>query len=146
MKPIGFVRTSVRDEEVRHREGVSDLILNEELSPALDGLEGFSHLFVLYWMHRIRTSEKVLKARPRERQDMPLLGIFATRSPLRPNPLGLTIVELLNRKENVLTVRGLDAVDGTPIVDIKPYDSWDMRREARMPEWWLRLEAERSTS
>jgi len=144
LKPIGLVRTEVRDEEVRHREGISQLIFDECLTSALEGLEGFSHLFVLYWMHRVKEEDKVLKARPRERLDMPLLGVLATRSPHRPNPIGLTVVQLLERKANVLWVRGLDAFNGTPIIDIKPYDSWDMRPDARMPEWWLRLEAERS--
>jgi len=141
--PIGVVRTAVGDSEVRHRKGISELVMREELSSALDGLEGFSHLFVLYWMHRISEGGKVLRARPREREDMPLLGVLATRSPLRPNPIGLTVVELLGRSGNVLKVKGLDAFDGTPILDIKPYDHWDMKAEARVPEWWLRLEAER---
>ena len=71
---------------------------------------------------------------------MPLLGVYATRTPYRPNPIGLTLVEVLEVKDNVITVRGLDAVDGTPILDIKPFDYWDTAENARVPDWWMRLE------
>ncbi len=76
--------------------------------------------------------------------DMPLLGIFATRTPHRPNPIGLTLVELLRVEDNVVTVRGLDAFNGTPVLDIKPFDYWDMVEDVRVPEWWMRLEKEKS--
>jgi tRNA (Thr-GGU) A37 N-methylase len=75
---------------------------------------------------------------------MPLLGVFATRTANRPNPIGLALVELLNVKGNVLTVRGLDAYDETPVLDIKPFDYWDMRENAKVPLWWMKLEKERS--
>ena len=75
---------------------------------------------------------------------MPLLGIFATRTPLRPNPIGLTLVEILNIEENILTVRGLDAFDGTPILDIKPFDYWDIREDIKVPDWWRNLEKKQS--
>jgi tRNA (Thr-GGU) A37 N-methylase len=71
--------------------------------------------------------------------DMPLLGVFATRTNLRPNPIGLTLVELIKAEGNTLTVRGLDAFDGTPVLDVKPYDFWD----AKVPDWWKRLESEK---
>ena len=74
---------------------------------------------------------------------MPLLGIFATRTMLRPNPIGLTLVELVKAEGNVLTVRGLDAFDGTPVLDIKPFDSWDKANNARVPTWWTKLEKEK---
>jgi tRNA (Thr-GGU) A37 N-methylase len=67
--------------------------------------------------------------------DMPLVGLFATRTALRPNPVGLTVVELLERVENVLVVRGIDAFDGTPVLDLKPYDNWDAVVSIRLPEW-----------
>ena len=92
-------------------------------------------------MHEISDAErKILKTHPRGRIDLPLLGVFATRSPLRPNPIGLTIVELLGRKGTVLTIRGLDAFDGTPVIDVKPYNHWDIIEDAKVPEWWLKLE------
>ena len=75
--------------------------------------------------------------------DLPLLGVFATRTMFRPNPIGLTLVELLKVEGNVLTVKGLDAYDGTPVLDVKPFDAWDNATDAKVPEWWKKLEAER---
>jgi tRNA (Thr-GGU) A37 N-methylase len=75
---------------------------------------------------------------------MPLLGVFATRTNLRPNPIGLTLVELLDLKDNILTVRGLDAFDQTPVLDVKPYDFWDMEKDAKVPKWWKKLENEKN--
>ena len=84
-----------------------------------------------------------MKGRPRGRGDMPLLGVFPTRTPYRPNPIGLTSVELLELEGNVVTVRGLDAFDGTPVLDINLFDYWDMAEDARVPEWWMKLGKER---
>ena len=86
-----------------------------------------------------------MKVHPRGRRDLPLLGIFATRTMLRPNPVGLTLVELVKVEGNVLTVRGLDAFDGTPVLDIKPFDSWDTTENARVPKWWTKLKNEKAT-
>jgi len=145
LKPIGFVKTKEFGKDVRDRSNVSEIVLRDDLAEALDGIEDFSHLFVIFWMHEISEEERrTMKARPRGRGDMPLLGVFATRTPHRPNPIGLTLVELLKVEGNVVTVRGLDAVDGTPVLDIKPFDYWDMAEDARVPEWWMRLEKERS--
>ena len=145
LKPIGFVRTRARGKEVRDRRNVSEIVLREDLSEAMDGIEDFSHLFVIFWMHEISNEERrTMKVHPRGRGDMPLLGVFATRTSHRPNPIGLTLVELLGVEGNVVTVRGLDAFDGTPILDIKPFDYWDTAEDARVPEWWMRLEKERS--
>ncbi len=144
LKPIGFVETYSSGDEVPDNANISKIVLNSDLEQALNGVESFSHLFILYWLHEIqRETEECLKTHPRGRKDMPLLGIFATRTPHRPNPIGLTLVELLKVDGNVLTVRGLDAFDGTPIIDIKPYDKWDVPENSRMPEWWWRLEQER---
>jgi len=145
LKPIGFVKTKAVGKEVRDRSNVSKIILRQDLTEALDGIEDFSHLFVIFWMHEIPKEERrTMKVHPRGRVDMPLLGIFATRTPHRPNPIGLTLVELLRVEGNVVTVRGLDAFDGTPVLDIKPFDYWDMVEDAGLPEWWMRLEKERS--
>ena len=145
LKPIGFVKTKAFGKDVRDRSNVSEIVLRDDLAEALDGIEDFSHLFVIFWMHEISEEERrTMKARPRGRGDMPLLGVFATRTPHRPNPIGLTLVELLKVEGNVVTVRGLDAFDGTPVLDIKPFDYWDMAEDARVPEWWMRLEKERS--
>ena len=148
LKPIGVVETEALGDEVRSKDNISKIVLHGDLEEALDGVADFSHLFVLFWMHGIKKraedrSVDRLKVHPRGRRDMPLLGLFATRTPHRPNPLGLTLVELLRINGCVLTVRGLDAFDGTPVLDIKPYDKWDVVDDARMPEWWRRLEDER---
>ena len=145
LKPIGFVKTKTVGNEVRKRSNVSKIILRQDLIEALDGIEDFSHLFVIFWMHKIPKEERTtMKVHPRGRIDMPLLGIFATRTPHRPNPIGVTLVELLEVKGNVVTIRGLDAFDGTPVLDIKPFDNWNMVENARVPEWWMRLEKEKS--
>jgi tRNA-Thr(GGU) m(6)t(6)A37 methyltransferase TsaA len=126
---------------------VSQIILNKDLVPALDGITGFSHVYVIFWMSQIPENKRlILKVHPRGRIDMPLLGAFATRTNLRPNPIGLTLVELLKVEGNNLTVRGLDAFDGAPVFDIKPFDSWDNADKARVPEWWIRLNKEKPTN
>lgn len=144
LKPIGFVKTKAIGKEVKDRRHISQIILDQISSEALMGLEEFSHLFVLFWMHRVSKAERIkMKVHPRGRSDMPLLGILATRTPYRPNPIGLTLVEVLKVERNILTVRGLDAFDGTPILDIKPFDSWDMAKNAQVPHWWIQLKGEK---
>ncbi|MFX1519364.1 MAG: tRNA (N6-threonylcarbamoyladenosine(37)-N6)-methyltransferase TrmO [Promethearchaeota archaeon] len=144
LRPIGFVKTKAVGKEVKRRKHISKLILCEDLTEALDGIDEFSHLFILFFLDKVKSEEKKLKAYPRGRTDMPLLGVFATRIANRPNPIGLALVELLNVEGNTLTVRGLDAYDGTPVLDIKPFDYWDMVEDAKVPEWWVKLEKERS--
>jgi tRNA-Thr(GGU) m(6)t(6)A37 methyltransferase TsaA len=147
LKPIGVVRTAAVGNEVKDKTRTSQIILRSELAAALDGVTGFSHLFVLFWLNEISDEKrKILKVHPRGRSDMPLLGVLATRTMLRPNPIGLTLVELVKVEDNVLTVRGLDAFDGTPVLDVKPFDSWDEAKDARMPDWWIKLESEKAKS
>jgi len=141
---IGFVRRKVKEEDVKDKSLVCSIIVKKGYEKALDGVEDFSHIYVIFWMYKIGDAERrTLKTHPRGRMDLPLLGVFATRSPLRPNPIGLTIVELLGRKGNVLTVRGLDAFDGTPVIDVKPYNHWDKIEDVKVPKWWLKLEKEK---
>jgi len=144
LKPIGFVRTKAAGDEVKDKGRISQIVVNSELTEALEGIAEFSHLFVLFWLHEV-TSEKrkTLKVHPRGREDLPLLGVFATRTKLRSNPIGLTLVELLKVEGNVLTVRGLDAFDETPVLDLKPFDFWDMANDAKVPRWWIKLEKEK---
>lgn len=123
MRPIGFVRCAYRDAAeiprgfgARHdAEGVLEIA--EDLAPGLTDIEGFSHLFVVWVFDRSKSVE-LLGTPPTD--DRPH-GVFATRSPYRPNPIGLTVVELLRRDGNRLLVRGIDMLDGTPILDVKPY-------------------------
>lgn len=123
LQPIGAVRSPyTRKDEIpkgpgarHHAEGV--LELRPEFEAGLADIEGFSHLFVLWIFDRVQGYE--LTARPPV-DDRPH-GVFATRSPQRPNPIGLTVVQLLERNGPRLRVRGVDMLDGTPVVDIKPY-------------------------
>jgi len=144
MRPIGFVKRKMKEEDVKDKSLACSIIVKKSYMKALDGIQDFSHIYVIFWMHEIGDAERgTLKTHPRGRMDLPLLGVFATRSPLRPNPIGLTVVELLRRRSNILTVRGLDAYDGTPVLDVKPYNHWDIIENVKVPKWWLKLEKEK---
>jgi len=144
MRPIGFVSRTSSDEDVKDRSLVSRIVLNKELRLALDGIEDFSHILVVYWLHRILDTEEPVLHHPSSQAESRPLGIFATRAPIRPNPIGLTLVELVRREENILWVKGLDAFDGTPILDIKPYPDWEQGRfivvtDFRVPKWLTKI-------
>jgi tRNA-Thr(GGU) m(6)t(6)A37 methyltransferase TsaA len=144
LKPIGFVKTDAIGDEVRDKSRLSRIIIRDDLQKALSGIKDFSHLFVLFWLGEISSEDRMkLKVHPRGRKNLPLLGVFATRTNLRPNPVGLTLVELVKVEENVLIVRGLDAFDATAILDLKPYDPWDSVAEPRVPKWWKKLQEEK---
>ena len=138
LKAIGVVRNGIK-QPIRHGWGeiVSDIEVNDDLTEALDGLDGFSHIIVLYWMHQLPAGRQLpLKVHPMGKPELPLVGRLATRSPSRPNPVGQATVRLLERRDNVLEVRGLDAIDGTPVIDIKPYiPKYDAASEAKAPQW-----------
>ena len=123
LTPIGYVRSEFTDTAAipkglgaRH-DAEGTLEIRPELEPGLADIEGFSHLYVIWVFDRAGAAE--LTAWPPS--DSRPHGVFATRSPQRPNPIGLTVVELLGREGTRLRVKGLDMLDGTPIVDIKPY-------------------------
>jgi tRNA-Thr(GGU) m(6)t(6)A37 methyltransferase TsaA len=123
LQPIGFVRTPFSETSqiskgigAKHtREGTLEIL--PELQEGLLDIEGFSHLFVIWVFDRCDDYE-LLSSPPTDNRPH---GVFATRSPRRPNPIALTVVRLLARDENRLSVRGVDMLDGTPILDIKPY-------------------------
>jgi tRNA-Thr(GGU) m(6)t(6)A37 methyltransferase TsaA len=147
LTPIGLVKTSTPPELVKKRQHISEIILRTDLTDALNGINEFSHIFVIYWLHDVSTTQqKTLKVHPRGRRELPQLGVFATRTPLRPNPIGLTITELVSIERNIITVRGLDAYDETPVLDLKPVDHWDTSLKLRVPEWWTQLERDRTMS
>ena len=144
MSPIGFVRRTSPDEDVRDKTLFSEIVLVQDLARALDGIEGWSHIYVIYWLNRVPRPEEPIVHFPSRRKASPPLGILATRAPIHPNPIGLTLVELIRREENVLVVRGLDAYDGTPVLDIKPYPDWEQGQfivvtDFRAPEWVRRI-------
>lgn len=143
LNPIGYVKTIAAGEEVKDKTVVSQIVLRDELVEGLDGITGFSYLFVLFYLNQITSDQrKTLRVHPRGRQDMPLTGVFATRTMIRPNSIGLTLVELIQVESKVLTVKGLDAYDGTPVLDLKPYDFWDVAKNAKVPDWWKKLNEE----
>ena len=110
--------------------------IDPELTEALEGLEGFSHIIVLYWLHRAVFDNKNLKTYPMGNQNVALQGLFAVRTPKRPNPIGKSTVRLLSRRDNILYVQGLDAIDGSPVLDIKPYiPGYDSAADATVPDW-----------
>jgi tRNA-Thr(GGU) m(6)t(6)A37 methyltransferase TsaA len=123
VSPIGFVQRQDPNEDINDRELTSRVIIEKEYAEGLRDIEEWSHLYIIFWMHKIADEKKTLVCQGNERE-MPSAGIFATRAPIRPNPVGLTLVELLRREENVLLVKGLDALYGTPVLDIKPYPYW----------------------
>ena len=140
LRAIGIVRSEIKQPS-RHggEEIVSDIVIDTSLAEALDELEKFSHIIVLYWMHRVTTGQVRTKIHPMGRGELPLVGLFATRSPNRPNPIGKATVRLLQRQGNILRVKGLDAIDGTPVIDIKPYiPGYDSAADAKVPTWITR--------
>ncbi|ADN36268.1 protein of unknown function UPF0066 [Methanolacinia petrolearia DSM 11571] len=103
-------------------ETLSEIILNDELEELLDGIDDYSHLVIVYWGHEIGDQGRKLKRiHPAGQEDYPLKGIYSTFSPARPNPVLVTVVKLIERDGPRLTVRGLDAIDNSPVLDIKPY-------------------------
>ena len=130
LKFIGVVESAGENEaEVR---------IFPEFCDALDGIDDFSHVIILYWIH-LRDNEKersILQVVPRGRSNGVKVGVFACRSPSRPNPIGLCVVKLIKVEDCVLTVKGLDAFEGSPIVDVKPYiQRRDAVPKAYTPEW-----------
>lgn len=146
LEPIGYVRNP---HPARPPGGWSQAVARVDLHPHLldhlDGLEEFSHLLILYWMHLLPAGGgAAAQVQPRGRSDLPWVGVLATRAPARPNPIGLTVVELLQREGTCLTVRGLDALDGSPVLDIKPQlPPPEEQVPFRYPEWVWRLREER---
>ncbi len=143
LTPIGKVRNSIHKKKGKRWERIiSQVVIDPKYEEALEGIEEYSHLLILFWLSRIphKARGRMLKIHPRSRVDLPLVGIFSTRTQYRPNPIGLTLVRLLGRKRNILGVRGLDAINGTPVLDIKPISPrTEFPRKTQVPEWYHRL-------
>jgi tRNA-Thr(GGU) m(6)t(6)A37 methyltransferase TsaA len=129
--PIGSVKTELSDEEVKNamfHDLEAEIEIFAEYAEGLEAIDDFSHLLVFFYLHKVTEKQrKLLKARPRRLikyglnlDDLPLVGVFCLDSPHRPNPIGLSVVKLLRRKGRLLRVRGLDAFNGTPVIDLKP--------------------------
>jgi len=139
LKPIGFVKNNVKE----HRFGdftneISEIIVNKEFIKALDNIDDYSHLIIVYWMDKIK--DYVIKHQPQGNPNVPVVGIFACRCPRRPNPIGITTVRLLKHKKNRIIVKGLDVLNGTPVIDVKPYWSqYDKVSNTKIPAWVNKL-------
>jgi tRNA-Thr(GGU) m(6)t(6)A37 methyltransferase TsaA len=142
VRPIGIVRNNVKQPRMDGWAEVrSDIIVRDELGPALDGIEGYSHVIVVFAFHKVPESEQVLRVTPRGDARIPEQGVLATRSQLRPSLIGVSVVKQLRRRHNILRVEGLDAIDGTPVLDIKPYfPNYDAVPAAGIPDWARALE------
>ena len=143
VKPIGVVRSPRKDLSDDFWGAVDvEIVLDDALGPeVLFGLGDFSHVEVLFLMHQVDPAKTETGARhPRERQDWPLVGIFAQRGKARPNRIGLTRATILGVDGKKLRVRGLDAVDGTPVLDIKPWmEEFAPIGPTRQPAWATEL-------
>ncbi|WP_367834168.1 tRNA (N6-threonylcarbamoyladenosine(37)-N6)-methyltransferase TrmO [Vulcanisaeta sp. JCM 16159] len=151
LRPIGIVRHGLNDDVIRaSSEGVDGVIeVFEEFADGLRGIDGFSHLILISLFNKVnREQRRVLVVKPRRLikfginpEELPEVGVFATDSPHRPNPIGLSIVRLIGRDGRFLRVSGLDLFDGTPILDIKPYtpDRSISASDLKAPEWYSRL-------
>lgn len=147
IRPIGVVRNAVTVPRPDGWEQVrSDIIVREELTEALDGIDGYSHIIVVFAFDKVPETEQRQRVHPRGNPRIPEQGVLATRSQLRPSPLGVSVVRLLRRRRNILRVEGLDAIDSTPVLDIKPYfPNHDAVADARVPQWALALQAGEGT-
>ena len=138
VEAIGVVRSRERD--VRRRDWArvrSEIALRPALAEALDGIEGFSHVIVVGWLDRIPDALRArLRARPGGDDRLPLLGALALRGGARPNPIAVTVCRLRGVEGATLRLEGLDLVDGTPVLDVKPYvAAYDAEPNAALPDW-----------
>ena len=142
LQPIGFVSSRVTERmDEKWGKIISKIILKPEFAGALSGIEGFSHAIVVTYLHQAHyEKEKHLQRRPRNLDTMPIVGILSQRAKNRPNPIGITAVEIISVGNDYLEVKGLDAVNETPVLDIKPYyPHFDKIENPKVPEWVDRL-------
>ena len=132
LHPIGYIQKNSEKTWLK---------INKEYEKGLLRLEDFSHVVVLWWIEG-KDNEKdraILQVHPKvdgTRENKPLVGVFACRSPVRPNPIGLTISKIISRVDNILYIDRTDAFDNTPILDIKPYTKvFDQKNVTRDPHW-----------
>ena len=139
LRPIGIIRTQIADADVprRRHDMLSTIEIFDDYVAGLTGIEDYSHLFVLFALDRAVSNETML-AHPRGDRTLPEIGVFAARGRNHPNAIGLAVVELLSRHGALLKVRRLDAFDGTPVLDLKPYDDYDTIANPQVPAWWRR--------
>lgn len=140
LKPIGFAKNQEKKHFGNWRDVTTELVIADEYREGLRGLEEYSHLIVIYWMHDVMTCD--IRHVPQGKVgEVPEVGIFACRCPQRPNQIGISTVEIVGIKNSTVTVKGLDVVKDTPILDLKPYTpQYDAVADARVPDWVNKLE------
>jgi len=140
LKPIGFVKNSIKKPRFgSFADEISEIVVEEEFTDALNGIEDYSHVIIVFWMDKVK--EHVITHQPQGNPEVPIVGIFACRCPARPNPIAITTVELIEHNGNKIKVKGLDILDGTPVIDIKPY--WPIYDEVEggtIPDWVNKLD------
>jgi tRNA-Thr(GGU) m(6)t(6)A37 methyltransferase TsaA len=149
LKPIGVIHTDASDNQIKEEQREVEAIVEifPEFEEALEGLDGYSHLFIISYLHKLRPDQiGFLKVKPKRLtrrgfslEELPTLGVFALDSPTRPNPIGLTLVRLLERDQRKVRVAGIDLFDGTPIIDIKAYQPDYEAKKYSTPEWYLKI-------
>ena len=158
IRPVGVVRGGASQPILAYRSGEihmgdihapqddsawqePEIVIFDEYAECLDGIEEFSHVLVLYWSHMAAERGRgVKKVHPAGQKDLAKVGVFSTRSPARPNPICATTVALLAREGNVLKVWGLDAIDGSPVLDLKPHlPSFDAPDDVKLADWMVEL-------
>lgn len=139
LKPLGKANNSITKPTLPGwKDIVTKISIDKTYAKGLDGIEDYSHIIVVYWMDK--EGECHLRHHPQGKKDVPFVGIFACRCPQRPNRIAFSTVKLISRKGNMLKVKGLDILDGTPIIDIKPYTpQYDRVGKAKVPKWVSKL-------
>ena len=117
-----------------------EVLVFPEFAEGLRDIEGFSHIFLIYAFHKVATSKLIVKPFLEDIEH----GVFATRAPCRPNPIGISVVRLLGKRENVLEISGADMLDGTPLLDIKPYTALFDKIEGTKNGWQDGLDPKKS--
>jgi tRNA (adenine37-N6)-methyltransferase len=140
LEPIGFVRSPVKatpKPEYDWSGVVSEIVIEPKYAAGLDGLERYSHVIVIFWADKATDKSKMaLRVRYRGDPALPEVGVFASRSPYRPNSICLKVAHLLGVTDNILRLEGLDAYDGSPVLDIKPFiPDNDAPPDASVPPW-----------
>jgi len=140
LKPIGFAKNGETEPRFGSFAGeISEIVVDEEFTEALNGIDSYSHVLIVYWMDKVE--ERVITHRPQGNPDVPVVGILACRCPQRPNPIAVSTVRLIGHEGNKIKVEGLDILDGTPVIDIKPYwPQYDKVKDGRIPDWVYRLD------
>ncbi len=145
--PIGVVKTQATEAETKANKVEGELVIYPQFEEALEGIDGYSHLFVIVYFDRLRADQiGPLRVKPRglvrrgfALEELPSLGVFALDSPTRPNPIGLTLVRFLRREKNRLFVQDLDLFNDTPILDIKGYRPQYCADNYMLPDWFRKF-------